>query len=187
METNETSYKTFLKNTIIKFLCYGILIGFIFLLVIFFAKHTLFNTPNLALSIVLSLICGIMIGILLRFICKSSIIESFQKDKLDSENAKLFLQKMNWFFIACAVFSIIVCLGYLVLDNFIFTSAIDNAYEQYDFISSEFANRVVINILNTYNKTFLSKVLNTFIIQISLVISFFSLMPYSEKLLKKYN
>lgn len=187
METNEISYKTFLKNTIIKFLCYGILIGFIFLLIIFFAKNTLFKTPNLALSIVLSLICAIVIGILLHFICKSSILESFQKDKLDIKNAKVFLRKMNLFFIACAVFSIIVCLGSLVLDNYIFIKAIDHTYEQYDFISSDFANRVAINILNTYNKTFLPKLLNTFIIQISLVISFFSLMPYTEKLLKKYN
>lgn len=187
METNETSYKTFLTNTIFKFLCYGTLIGFVFLFIILFAKYSLFNTINPTLSILLSLICGIVIFGLLHFICKTSIIESFQKNTLNNEDAKMFLQKMNWFFIACIVFSIVVCLGSLILDNFIFTNAIDHAYEQYDFISSEFANRVVINILNTYNKTFLPKILSTFIILISFVISFYSLMPYSEKILKKYN
>lgn len=177
METKETSYKKLFNLTTVKFLSYTILIGFILMLITIWVNYglSIANINSLLLSIALSLICGIFIFYLLRFICKSSTIESFKKDKLSVENSKIFLKRMNLFFILCATFSVIVCLAYLLVDNYIFVNS-----------STHFPELAEL-ILEEYQKTFIPKIWNTIIIEISLVISFFSLIPYQEKILEKYN
>lgn len=177
METKETSYKKLFNLTTVKFLSYTILIGFILMLITIWVNYglSIANINSLPLSIALSLICGILIFYLFRFICKSSTIEAFKKDKLSVENSKIFLKRMNLFFIICAIFSVIVCLAYLLVDNYIFVNATKNF--------PQLANI----LLEEYRKTFISKIFSTIIIEISLVISFFSLIPYQEKILEKYN
>lgn len=187
MEAKETNYKTILKSNIVQFLSYSILIGFIFLLISIAIKSALANVSSTLLSVLLSLIAGILIFNILHFICKSSTLESLKKMSMDEENENHFIKKMNLFFILCILFSALFCMGYLWLDNFIYANAINQAYVQYDFISHEFAERIVNHIRQTYQDAFLSKIFSTIIIELSLVASFFSLIPYQKKLLKKYN
>lgn len=187
MEAKETIYKTILKSNIVQFLSYSILIGFIFLLISIAIRSALANMSSTLLSVLLSLIAGILIFNILHFICKSSTLESLKKMSMDEENENHFIKKMNLFFILCIIFSALFCMGYLWLDNFIYANAINQAYVQYDFISHEFAERIVNHIRQIYRDAFLSKVFSTIIIELSLVASFFSLIPYQKKLLKKYN
>ncbi len=177
METKETSYKKLFNLTTVKFLSYTILIGFILMLITIWVNYGLdiANLNSLPLSIALSLMCGIFIFYLLRFICKSSTIEAFRKDKLSVENSKFFLKYMNLFYIICVIFSIVVCLGYLLVDNYIFI----NASNHFPELASA--------ILDEYNNTFIPKLWTTIIMEISLVVSFFSLIPYQEKVFEKCN
>ncbi len=187
METNEANYKNILKATITLFLSYGILIGFIFIVLILTIKYALEDMTSTPLSITLSLITGILLFYLLRFVCKSSTIESFKKAKLSEENQTRFLQKMNLLFTICIIISILICLSYLFINNMLFSNAIAQAYQKYEFISSEFTNDVILRINEEYQSSLAGRVLSTVIIELSLVISFFSLIPYQKKMLEKYN
>ncbi len=187
MEAKQTNYKNALKSNIVLFLTYSILIGFIFLLVSIFIRITIRDVSSPILAILLSLIGGILLFNILHFICKSSTLESFKKIGLNDENANHFIKKMNLFFIICVIFSVLICFIYILIDNFLYTNAIHQAYEQYEFISHELAQRIANHIYETHQTTFLSKVSSIIIIELSLVISFFSLIPYQKKLLLKYN
>lgn len=187
MEAKDTNYKSVLKSNIILFLSYGILTGFIFILLAFVVKYTLQDISNTFLSITLSLIGGILLFYLLRFVCKSSTLESFKKTTIAEENSKYYLRKMNLLFIICVLLSIFICICYLLMNHFLFSNAITQAYEKYEFISSEFANQVVYKITQEYENSLFSKVSSTLIIELSLVVSFFSLVPYQKRLLEKYN
>ena len=187
MKTNDSNYKNVLKSNIILFLSYGILTGFIFSIIIIFIKYALSDITNLFLSITLSLICSILIYCLLHFVCISSNIETFKKISLYPKNIPEFTKKMNLFFILCVIFSVVICIGYLMLDNFIFLNAVNHIHNKYDFISQDLANNISNQIMIEYHNSFLSKVSSTIIIELSLVITFFSLIPYQKKLLKKYN
>lgn len=187
MEPKETNYKDILKTNIILFLCYSVIMTFLFIFVTIIIKYALADVSSIALSIVLSLISAILIFNLIHFICKSSMIESLREISMNKENTENFTKKMNLFFIICAIFSIIICLGYLFIDSIIFSNAIQKAYTQYNFISPEFAEKLVNNIQKNYYSTFWNKTISTIIIELSLVVSFFSLIPYQEKLLKKFN
>lgn len=187
MEAKETNYKEVLKSNIILFLSYSILIGFIFILLAFIVKCALQDISNTFLSITLSLISGILIFNSLHFVSKSSTLESLKKMTLNEENSNKFTKKMNLFFIICILISIVICIGYLVTDSLMFRAAINQAYEKYEFISPEFADKVVKSIHEEYQNSFLSKISSTIIIELSLVISFLSLIPYEKKLLSKYN
>ena len=187
METKDTSYKTVLKSNIILFLSYGILTGFIFILLAIIVKYTLHDISNTFLAITLSIIGGILLFYLLHFVCRSSTLESFKKVKLSEENSTFFLRRMNLFFMICVLLSVLICIGYLFMNNLMFLNAISQAYEKYGFISSEFTNQVVAKITEEYQNSLFSKISSTLIFELSLTISFFSLIPYQRKLLSKYN
>lgn len=187
MEAKETNYKSILKSNIILFLSYSILTGFIFLILATAIKYALHNISSTPLSITLSFITGILLFYLLHFICQSSTIESFKKEKLSEENTILFLQKMNLFFTICILISILFCMGYLFMNNLLFARSIAEAYQKYDFISSEFANQVIQKVNETYQNTLPGKVCSSIILELSLVITFFSLIPYQKKMAEKYN
>ena len=187
METKEVTYKNVLRSNIVLILSYSILIGFIFLFISIFIKVTINTVSNPILPILTSLIGGILLFHIFHFICKSSTLESFKKASLDFENTHKFINKMNLFFIICVIVSVLLCLSYLLIDNLLYASAINQVYEQYDFISHELAQRIANQIYETHQIAFLNKVYSTVIIELSLVISFFSLIPYQKKLLLKYN
>lgn len=187
MEAKEITYKNVLKSNIVLFLSYSILIGFIFLFVSIFIKITIRDVSSPILAILFSLIGGILLFNILHFICKSSTLESFRKVTLDNENTNHFIKKMNLFFVICIILSVIICLIYGIIDNLLYANAIHQAYEQYEFISHELAQRIANHIYETHQIAFLKKLSSIIIIELSLVISFLSLIPYQKKLLLKYN
>lgn len=187
MEAKETNYKSILKSNIITFLSYSILISFIFSLVVFIIKNALSGISNNVLSIILSLISGILIFFILHFICKSSTLESMKKQSMNEENSNIFIKRMTLFFLICIIFSILTCIGYLLFNNFAFSQAITQVYEKYSFVSSELANRITEHIYEEYQSSILNKIYSTIIIELSLVISFLSLIPYQKKMLGKFN
>ncbi len=187
METKETNFKKTLKSNLILFLSYGILIGFIFILVTIIVKCALHDISNIFLSITLSFMSAIVIFYLLHFVCRTSTIESFKKLKLSEEYCHPFLRKMNLFFVICILLSILGCIAYLWVHNFIYITAIEQTYETYEIISPDFANQVVTKIEEEYESSLLSKLSSTIILELSLVVSFFSLIPYQKRMLEKYN
>ena len=187
MKSKTLNYKKVLDSTLVSFLCYTTLLGFIFVLSSFIISSTLQDISNLFLTIILSLIGAILIYHFLHFICKSSTIEALKKIKLDIEGTKIFIKKMNLFFVICVILSVLLCTSYLVMYSFMYANAINSVYNEYAFISPNLANKLVHAISEQYYDSINHKLFSTLITEFSLVISFFSLIPYQKKILEKFN
>jgi len=187
METKEINYKKVINSNIVSFLSYGILTGFIFILLVIIAKCAVYKIYNTALSISLGLIGSIIIFFLVRFVCRSSSYETLKKSKIANEYCNKFLSNMNLVFILCIIISILIFIGYIIVNVNLYLVAIDDAYSQYGIVSADFTNRVVNNIREEYYLTIQTKFLSYTIMELSLVTSFLTLIPYQKELLEKYN
>ena len=187
METKEKNTKEIIRSTAILFLTYTVLITFIFSLIAFWVKHALSGIHNDLLSICLSLISAILIYHLLHFACKSSSIENLRKSKLDKSGSDKFLKRMNLVFVICIIASVVFCMAYIILDRIVFIQTVNEIYNQYSSYSIELANSFISYTENEYNALLFSKLYSTIIIEMALVISFISLVPYQKKILEKYN
>lgn len=187
METKEKNYQSVLKTNIISFLTYGILIGFIFVLVVIIVRCALHDISNTFLTITLSLISGIIIYNLLRFVCRTSAFETFKENKLSAENTEKFIRKMNVFFMICIIVSVLICASYLFFDNWLYTNAINSVNSSYNFISEELSTKISIAILVEYHNLLPAKLCSAIIIELSFTIAFLSLMTYQKKLVEKFN
>ena len=187
MGTKETNNKDIIRSTAILFLTYTTLITFIFSLIVFWVKHALSEIHNDLLTICLSLISAILIYHLLHFACKSSSIEFLRKSKLDKSGSEKFLKRMNLVFVLCIIVSIVYCMAYIVLDRIIIVQKINEIYDTYSPYSTQLTNSMIKHIETEYNFSVFSKLYTTLIIEISLVVSFISLVPYQKKILEKYN
>ena len=187
MEPKEEKYSKIIGHNIVLFLSYNILFVFIFSLVTITIKLALHDIYNNFLSITLSLISGIITYNLIHFICRSSSIETLKKYKLKNDDVSKFLKEMNLIFILCSLLCIVFCISYLILFNLSYANGIQKAYEEYAQISPELANQIVAQIKVDYQLNKTGNIVFTIIYELFLVVSFISLIPYQEKLLKKFN
>ena len=187
MEPKEEKYSKIIGHNIISFLSFGMLTSFIFILITVIIKLTIHDIYNNFLSITLALICGIITYYLVHFVCRNSSIETFRKYKLNKNDISQFSKEMNLIFILCSLISVVFCISYLVFFNISYANAIQKAYEKYSQISPDFANKIVTQINIDYQLRKIGKVIFTIIYELFLVVSFISLIPYQEKLLKKFN
>ena len=95
---------------------------------------------------------------------------------------------MNLFFLVCIIIAVIVsnCLLILKLSNE--RKSINIASEQYSTVfSDDFTHNLTNEMLADYNETKNQTLVSAVIIELSLVLSFFSLIPYQKKMISLYN
>ena len=184
MNTKETTYQKALVTNLVLFVRYGCFIGFAFGVLVIIIKCLFINISSTPISVTLSLISSILIYYLLHFVCKISVVETFQKLKLDRKNEEILAKKMNAFFLFCIIISICFCLGTLLSESWMSIMAINKAYES---VPADLANEIANQIMIDYENNITSKICSTIIIQSSLVVSFFSIIHRYPKLVKEYN
>ena len=183
--------KTVVKGLITGFVSYGIIIGFLLLVVALIFSTTISNIPDAnqkVLSISLPLLFAFILYFVIHSICKISTIDLFKKCKTNSENLPEISQKMNLFFLVCIILFVILsnCLLVLKLSNE--RKSIDVASETYNQVFSDNFTRTLTNeMLADYNETKNQTLVSAIIIELSLVVSFFSLIPYQKKMILEYN
>lgn len=183
--------KTVVKGLITGFVSYGIIIGFLLLVVALIFSTTISNIPDAnqkVLSISLPLLFAFILYFVIHSICKISTIDLFKKCKTNSENLPEISQKMNLFFLVCIILFVILsnCLLVLKLSNE--RKSIDVASETYNQVFSDNFTKTLTNeMLADYNETKNQTLVSAIIIELSLVVSFFSLIPYQKKMILEYN
>ena len=191
MEKKEISARTTVKAIITGFVSYGIIIGFLLLVVALIFSTTISNIPDAnqkVLSISLPLLFAFILYFVIHSICKISTIDLFKKCKTNSENLPEISQKMNLFFLVCIILFVILsnCLLVLKLSNE--RKSIDVASETYNQVFSDNFTKTLTNeMLADYNETKNQTLVSAIIIELSLVVSFFSLIPYQKKMILEYN
>ena len=183
--------KTVVKGLITGFVSYGIIIGFLLLVVALIFSTTISNISDAnqkVLSISLPLLFAFILYFVIHSICKISTIDLFKKCKTNSENLPEISQKMNLFFLVCIILFVILsnCLLVLKLSNE--RKSIDVASETYNQVFSDNFTKTLTNeMLADYNETKNQTLISAIIIELSLVVSFFSLIPYQKKMILEYN
>ena len=183
--------KTVVKGLITGFVSYGIIIGFLLLVVALIFSTTISNISDAnqkVLSISLPLLFAFILYFVIHSICKISTIDLFKKCKTNSENLPEISQKMNLFFLVCIILFVILsnCLLVLKLSNE--RKSIDVASETYNQVFSDNFTKTLTNeMLADYNETKNQTLVSAIIIELSLVVSFFSLIPYQKKMILEYN
>lgn len=181
---------TVVKALITGFVCYGILVGFVLMLIEFFCYNTInFETSNTKVLIIsLPLLFAFVQYFAIHWVCRLSTADLFEKCKTKASNIDEIQPKMNLFFLVCVIVLVIAFNAILILrlSNTRQSIELVSAQESQVF-STEYTEILKSEMLASYNEQ-KNKDLMIFIIsELSLVVSFFSLIPYQKKLILEYN
>ena len=95
---------------------------------------------------------------------------------------------MNLFFLICIILLVILSNCLLVLKLYNTRKSIDVVSETYNQVFSDNFTQFLTNkMLAEFNESKNQTLVSTVIIELSLVVSFFSLIPYQKKLILEYN
>ena len=183
--------KTAIKGLITGFVSYGIIIGFLlFIITIVFnnAINNLSSVNHNILSFSLPLLFAFILYFVIHTICRISTLDLFKKCKIKSEEIKQVSQKMNLFFLICIIIFVILCNSLLILNLSNQRKSIDLVAEQYKQVFSDnFTDNLTTKMIADYEEEKNRTIASSIITQLSLVISFFSLIPYQKKMILEYN
>lgn len=195
-EKKHISEKTAVKAIITGFVSYGILISFIFSLIailFIYLSNNIETSNELLLKFCTSLFIAILIYIFIHLICKLSTIDLLKKCKFEKEKESFVCKKLNLFYLLCALFFILVILSslYVRFSNQLYQINISYQKNLNDFSNTDFA----FDFANAYKEEALEEfyynrkmtLLVSVIIEIGIVYSFISLIPYQKKMLDIYN
>ena len=192
----EISEKTAIRAIITGFVSYGVLIGFIFLaisLLFIYLTNNLNFSNEIIFKTCTSIIFSIFIYIFMHLICKLSNIDLLRKCKIDKNKEHIICKKLNLFYLLCALFFIllvITCL-YTRFSNQLYQINISYQQNLNSFSDSnlayDFANNYKDGALKEFYNNRKITLIVAIILEIGLVYSFISLIPYQKKMLDIYN
>jgi hypothetical protein len=186
----EIPAKTVVKALITGFVSYGIIISFLLFVVESVAYNAIDSASTNAKILVISLplFFAIIQYLIIHLICRLSTIDLFKKCKTKSDNLTYIVKKMNLFFLICVIFLLVVLnfILYFGLSDLAQSIEIASAQEAKVF-SEEYTAILKDNMLADYNEQKSMSIVIFFITELSLLISFMSLVPYQKKMILEYN
>ena len=192
------SEKTAVKAIITGYVSYGILISFIFAILIIllaYISNKFMLSTNLFCTILTSLIFSFLLYFTIRLICKLSNIDLLRKCKFDKKQEVFVCKRLNLFYLLCTLFFILVIISSLLvrfntqlsqIEYNYQTKIIDMSKDDYN-LAIDYAEDYKKNALNDYYKNRETTLIISTIVELGLVLSFISLVPYQKKMLDIYN
>lgn len=188
VEKKEINAKQCIKSIVIGFISYSIIGLFLCTFLSLVINVLLIHYNNIALTIIISFIESIFLYSIIHGICRLSTYDVFKKCKANPSNINNITKKMNLFFVICAILAVVISIIILIFKLDYLYSQIQLSKLQYSQVFSEsFTNTLTNDMLENYNKQKTSNIISSVIIELSLIISIFSLIPYQRKMLNTYN
>lgn len=191
IDRKEISAGTTVKAVITGYIAYGILLGFIFFMLSFVVNWGINQLPNVnhrSLSITVPLLGVFLLYFVIHVVCKLSIYDVFKKCRTNPSRMEKILTRLNLFILICVALSVVFIVSILILNFNNEKRAIDVAAYQYNSIHSEqFASELTNKMLNDFQEEKVNTIISTVILELGMVISYFSIIPYQKKLIEKYN
>lgn len=191
IDRKEISAGTTVKAVITGYIAYGILLGFIFFMLSFVVNWGINQLPNVnhrSLSITVPLLGVFLLYFVIHVVCKLSIYDVFKKCRTNPNRMEKILTRLNLFILICVALSVVFIVSILILNFNNEKRAIDVAAYQYNSIHSEqFASELTNKMLNDFQEEKINTIISTVILELGMVISYFSIIPYQKKLIEKYN
>ena len=184
--------KTVVKALITGFVSYGIVIGFLLFTIALVVNTFVYNIPNAnqkVLAFSLPLLFAFILYFSIHSICRLSTSDLFNKCKTESnEELTKITSKMNLFFLICVITLVIISNSLLMLKLSNERKSIDIASQTYSTVFSEnFTSNLTNEMLADYNEKKNQTLASAIILELSLVVSFISLIPYQKKMILEYN
>lgn len=190
-DKKEITSRTAVKAVITGYIAYGILLGFIFFvlaLVVNWGLKSITNVNSRLLAITVPLIGVILLYFILRGICKLSIHDVFKKCKTNPNNLPKIISRLNLFVIIFIMLDVIASIGMLVINFNNQEKAIELATYQYSSIhSEEFVSSLKTEMVEEYNQNKSNTIISTVILELGMVVSWFSVIPLQKKLIEQCN
>lgn len=191
MEKKEISCRTTVKAIITGFVSYGVIIIFVFLLLLtianYFLKNVVTSTIN-GLYITLPIMASLIMYLIAQLLCKISTYDVFKKCKTNPDNYKRIFKFLTFFYVICIILSIVLFLSLLYLNLQFQTKTIEYTILKYkEIFSAEHTQMLKNEMVEAYNISKTNLIRSTVILEIGFSLSFLSLIPYQIKMIKKYN
>lgn len=187
-EKQEISVRTSVKAIITGFVAYGIICLFLCICFSLFINTLLINNTNIILGITVPVLECFLLYHIIHGICRLSTYDVLKKCKTNPNNIDNISKKMNLFFVVCAILFVVLSIVFLVLKLDTLYSQIKISELQYGQVFSEkFTEKLTNDMLTHYNEQKAYSIISTVIIELGLVVSIFSLIPYQKKMLHTYN
>lgn len=190
-DKKEITIGTTVKAIITGYIAYGILLGFVVFIIGIAINWCLSLFPNVnykVLSVTIPLLGVILLYFVLHGVCKLSIYDVFKKCKTNPSNLPRIISRMNLFVLLCVVFYVISSISILIINFNNQEQSIDLATQQYRSIHSpEFVSTLKHEMMIEFNETKVNMIVSTIIMELGIVVSWFSIIPLQKKLIEKHN
>ena len=117
-----------------------------------------------------------------------SVYDVFSKCKTNPDGVEKICTRLNLFVLICIVLSVVF---FITTTGMTFSNQrrdIEISSMQYNQIySREFANQLTNDMLENYEMQKQNTIMSIIILELGVVVSFISLIPYQKKLIEKYN
>ena len=121
-------------------------------------------------------------------ICRLSTVDLFSKCKTDKNNYPEITNKMNTFFIIFAIVIMLFGIALLMVRFSNTEASINLMSNQYlQVFSKEFTTSLTNKMIEDYNNWKVQAIIATVIIEVAILVSMISLIPFQQKLLEQYN
>ena len=188
---NVISERTTVKAIITSYVCYGILIFFMFNLLKNAVSSAILanieqNLPKL--GYIVPIMFGIITVCLIHILCRISTLDVFKKCKLDKEKEKYVNRNLKVFFVVIILFSIFYSFISLSIAVNMDLQSVNLSSVQYGQVFSPlFTEELTNEMIKDFNnfKDYAFK--DTFISEIFFIIGFISLASFQRKMIETYN
>lgn len=185
------SERTTVKAIITSYVCYGILIFFMFNLLKNAVSSAILanieqNLPKL--GYIVPIMFGIITVCLIHILCRISTLDVFKKCKLDKEKEKYVNRNLKVFFVVIILFSIFYSFISLSIAVNMDLQSVNLSSVQYGQVFSPlFTEELTNEMIKDFNnfKDYAFK--DTFISEIFFIIGFISLASFQRKIIETYN
>lgn len=185
------SERTAVKAIITSYVCYGLLIFFIFNLLKNSVSSAILanieqNLPKL--GYIVPTLFGIITVCLIHILCRICTLDVFKKCKLDKEKEKYVNRNLKVFFVVIILFSIFYSFISLSIAVNIDLQSVNLSSVQYGQVFSPlFTEELTNEMIKDFNnfKDYAFK--DTFISEIFFIVGFISLSSFQRKMIETYN
>ena len=192
MDKKNISTKTATKALINGFVAYGVLVTFLFLVLLVLITYSINrNIKDInydVLKYTLPSLGAFLIFFLVNGICRLSTFDLLKTCKIDKEKVDEVSGKMNLFFIGLIILSVLSIILFLSVkfnnEKYNTRKLIDSYNEQY---SENFANYLTLEELKDFQVNRTNTIIQTVILETGLLLGIFSLIPGQKRLIEKYN
>lgn len=182
---------TTVKAVITGYIAYGVLVGFIVFMVGLAVNWVVSQIPNAnhrVLSITLPILGVFFLYYIMHGICKLSIYDVFSKCKTEAEGLEKIYTRLNLFLLIFIAVSVVCVVGLLTMNlNSQRRSIVVASYKYSTIHSQEFTTELTNEMLENYQEQRQNSIISTIILELGIVMTTFSLIPYQKKLIEEYN